>query len=162
MLKKPKLDNDRHFKSVMMAYLILVLHVFLIVGLVILVIFLHGLINYMLWIFIGGSAAILASGYHFYKRMQKEGKTLREIMGSPWFRGRSVEVSVLGGLVTLKIGKPENMPLLSSDLQGLHRQQLEDPEKIRIRELSELVKMLENNMISLEEYNNIKQQIFKS
>jgi len=162
MLKKTKLDNDRHFKSVMMAYLILVLHVFLIVGLVILVIFLHGLIDYMLWIFVGGSAAILASGYHFYKRLQKEGKTLREIMVSPWYRGRTVEVSVLGGLVSLKLGKSDNMSLLNSDLQGQHRQQLEDPEKIRIRELSELVKLLENNMITLDEYNNIKQQIFKS
>lgn len=162
MLKKPKLDNDRHFKSVMMAYLILVLHVLLVAGLVVMVIFLHGLINYMLWILIGGSAAILASGYHFYKRMQKEGKTLREIMGSPWFRGRTVEVSILGGLVSLKIGKSDNVSLLGNDLQGQQRQQLEDPEKIRIRELSELVKLLENNMITLEEYNNIKQQIFNS
>ena len=42
--KQHKKDNDRHFKSVMMAYFILVLHVLLIVGLVMLVIFFRGII----------------------------------------------------------------------------------------------------------------------
>lgn len=160
---KPKTKNDeRHFKSVLMAYFILVLHILLIAGLLVLVIFLRGIVNYMLWIFIGGSAVILASGYHFYKRMKKEGKTLREALNSPWYRGRTFEVSILGGLASLKIGKSEDVPILPQNLTMHQRRQLEDPETIRIRELSELVKMLEDNLITLDEYNMIKQQIFKS
>ena len=75
LIKKEK--EESHFKSVLMAYLILVLHVVLITGLVLLVIFFRGIINYMIWIFLGGTAAILASAYHFYKRMKMEGKTIR-------------------------------------------------------------------------------------
>ena len=154
-------EENKHFKSVLMAYFILVLHVLLIAGLVVLVIFFRGIINYMLWIFIGGAVVILASGYHFYKRMQRDGKTLGEILSSPRLSGRTVEVSVLGGLASFKIGKSDNIPALTSESTGQHQPQLEDPETIRLRELTELVRLLENNMITLDEYNKAKKQIFK-
>ncbi|MBU0698448.1 MAG: hypothetical protein ABIK98_09050 [Pseudomonadota bacterium] len=155
-------ENDRHFKSVLLAHFILVLHVLLITALIFLVIFFRGLINYMLWIFLGGSAAILASGYHFYKRMKREGKTLREMLRSPGLSGTTIEVSFLGGLASFKIGRAENPPLLMSNSAGQRLQQLEDPKTVRIRELTELVRLLETNMITLDEYNKVKQQIFKS
>lgn len=157
-----KLDDDKHFKSVIMAYFILLLHVLLVAGLVFLVIFFRGFINYMVWIFIGGSTVILASGYHFYKRMKKEGKTLRDILQSPKFSGRTVEVNILGGLASFKIGQSGNVPLLSSNAHKQHHHQLEDPNTIRVRELTELVRLLQNDMITLEEYNKVKQQILKS
>ncbi|MBU0986412.1 MAG: hypothetical protein KKH68_04080, partial [Proteobacteria bacterium] len=136
IFNKKKNNDDQHLKSVLLAHFILVLHVLLIAGLVLLVIFFHGIINYMLWIFIGGSAAILASGYHFYKRMKREGKTLREILSSPRFSGRTVEISVFGGLASFKIGSSENMPVLPRDLSAQYRLQLEDPDTARIRELT--------------------------
>jgi len=157
-----KIDiDDKHFKSILIAYFILVLHVLLIAGLIVLVIFFRGIIHYMIWIFLGGTAAILASGYHFYKRMKKDGKTLREILSSPRLNGRTVEVSLLGGLASFKIGKSDNIPALGSNSTGQHRPQLEDPETIRLRELAELVRLLENNMITLDEYNKVKKQILK-
>ena len=98
--KKEK--ENQYFKSVLMAYFILVLHVVLIAGLVMMVIFFRGILNYMIWIFLGGLIVIIASGYHFYKRMKMEGKTLREILNTYRHSGRSVEVSLLGGLASLK------------------------------------------------------------
>ena len=158
--KKAK-EEDSHFKSVLMAYFMLVLHVILIAALVLLVIFFRGIINYMIWIFVIGSAAVIASSYHFYKRMKKEGKTLRELLSSSRYSGRTIEISFLGGLASLKIGKPDNVPALDSGSSGQIRQ-LEDPKDIRIREFSELVRLLENNLITLDEYNKFKEQIFKS
>lgn len=158
--KKEK--ESQHFKSVLMAYFILVLHVVLVAGLVLLVIFFRGIINYMIWIFLGGLIAIIASGYHFYKRMKMEGKTLREILNTYRHSGRSVEVSFLGGLASLKIGgEHHNPPVLNGNSSG-HLKQLEDPETVQYKEFSELVRLLENNLITLEEYNKFKEQIFKS
>jgi len=159
----PKKEKDsQHFKSVLMAYFILVLHVVLVAGLVLMVIFFRGIINYMIWIFLGGLIAIIASGYHFYKRMKMEGRTLREILNTYRHSGRSVEISLLGGLASLKIGgENHNLPALNSNSSG-HLKQLEDPESIRHKEFSELVRLLENNLITFEEYNKFKEEIFKS
>ena len=146
-------------KSVLMAYLVLVLHVLLIAGLGLLILFFRGIVNYMIWIVIGGTLIIIFSAWRFYMRMKKEGKTLRDILRSPVFEGREVEVSLLGGLASLKVGKPGHPPLedFSSNVK-----QLEDPEAVRLRELNELVRLFENNLITLEEYNQAKKQIFKS
>lgn len=157
-----KKKESQHFKSVLMAYFILVLHVVLVAGLVLMVIFFRGLINYMIWIFLGGLIAIIASGYHFYKRMKMEGKTLQETLNTYRFSGRSIEVSFLGGLASLKIGgEHQNPPALNGHTSG-RLKQLEDPESIRHKEFSELVRLLENNLITLEEYKKFKEQIFKS
>jgi len=126
-----------------------------------LVIFFRGIINYMIWIFIVGTAAIVASAYHFYKRMKIEGKTLREILNSNRFGGRTVEVSLLGGLASLKISG-SNDPAALDIAASEQFKQLEDPDVIHNREFSELVRLLANNLITLDEYNKFKEQILKS
>ena len=159
----PKKEKESpYFKSVLMAYFILVLHVVLVAGLVLMVIFFRGILNYLIWIFLGGLIAIIASGYHFYKRMKMEGKTLREILNTYRHNGRSVEVSFLGGLASLKIGGEHHNPPALNSTSSEHLKQLEDPESIRHKEFSELVRLLENNLITLEEYNKFKEEIFKS
>jgi len=161
MALKKKEKEEGHLKSVLMAYFILVLHVVLIAGLVLLVIFLRGIINYMIWIFIGGTAAIVASAYHFYKRMKMEGKTLREILNSHRFGGRTVEVNLLGGLASLKISGSKDPAALDAAASEQFKQ-IEDPDVIHNREFSELVRLLENNLITLDEYNKFKEHILKS
>ena len=148
------------FKSVMLAYFVLILHVFLMVGLGLLVIFFRGIIQYMLWIFLAGSAAIIGSGYYFYKRMKAEGKTVKQMLETPLLSGRPVEVSLLGGLASFRVGPSTRNPELGMEgYQSVH--QIEDPETIRIREITELAKLLENNLITREEYNKAKKQILK-
>ncbi len=158
-MKKEK--DEGHLKSILMAYFILVLHVVLIAGLVLLVIFFRGIINYMIWIFIGGTAAILASAYHFYKRMKREGKTLREMLNSQRFAGRTVEVNLLGGLASLKISGSNDPAALDTTASGQFKQ-IEEPDVIRNRDFYELVRLLENDLITLDEYNKFKEQILKS
>jgi hypothetical protein len=149
------------FKGVMLAYFILVLHVLLLAGVGLMVIFFRGIINYMLWILIGAGIIIIAAVYYIYRRMKEEGKTLKETLSSPMFSGRPVEVSVLGGLASFKMGRPSNMPALGND-QSKKILQLEDSSSMRIRQLTELANLFENNLISHDEYNIAKKQIFKS
>ena len=159
MQLKNKNDNDGVLKSIFTAYFILVLHIFLIAGLGILVLFFRGVVSYMLWIFLGGTGALVFMGYMMRKRMKEEGKSLAEMLSLPLFKGKTVEVSLLGGLASLKVENPENRKKI--DTQVLDRTGLlEDPETINIRELTELVRMLDKNLITIDEYNKAKQKIF--
>ena len=153
--------GDGLFKSVMAAYLVLVLHVLLIVGLGLVVIFFSGIARYMLWIFILGGAAILASFYYFYRRMKAEGRTLREMMRSPMFDGRPVEISFLGGLASFRMGGSAHAThALGTDTRSPSHQ-LEDPETVRLREIKELAGLLKEDLITREEYEQAKRHIFK-
>ena len=160
--KKKKKNNDGLFKGVMTAYFIVVLHVLLIAGVGLLVIFFQGIINYMPWILLGGSALIIASVYLFYRRIKKQGMTLRETLNSPMFQGRTVEVSLLGGLASVKVGDGSGGAPALGNNSSTQYLQLEDPASVRLKELTELANLLEKNLITLDEFNAFKQQILKT
>jgi len=162
MPKKNKPANkssDGLFKSVMLAYVVLVLHVLLMLGLGLLVIFFRGVIQYVLWIFIFGTLAIVASGVYFYRRMKAQGKTLKQTLSSPMFAGRPVEVSFLGGMASLRVGMPGKANRLEGGVDPVH--QLEDSESIRIRDLSQLARLLADDLITRDEYDQAKKNLFK-
>jgi hypothetical protein len=156
-----KRDGDGLMKSVMMAYLILVLHIVLLVGLGLLVFFFRGIVHYMLWIVIFGGLGILASGYWFYRRMKAEGRSLRETLNSPLFRNKTVEVSLLGGLAQFRIGQSNERPRLDQDRSD-STQQLEWSGDTQVQELTELARLLQNGLITPDEYEKAKQQLFRS
>ena len=115
----------------------------------------------MLWIFLVGTAAIIAMGYLMRRRMKAEGKTLNEMLALPMFKGKSVEVSILGGLASLKVENREtNRELETSVIKAQNL--LEDPETAQVRELTTLVRMLDKNLITIDEYNKAKQKLFNS
>ena len=160
---KPETGNkggEGLFKSVMLAYFVLVLHILLIVGLGLLVIFFRGIVQYMIWVFLFGSIAILGSFYYFYRRMKAEGRSLHEMLRSPLFLDRPVEVSLLGGLASFKVGNRTGTPELGMD-KGNPGNQLEDPDAVRLREIKELARLFENDLITREEYEKAKTQIFR-
>jgi len=163
MLKKNKPasnQGDGLFKSVMLAYMVLVLHVVLMLGLGLLVIFFRGVIQYMLWIFLFGTVAVVASGLYFYRRMKAEGKTLKQTLSSPMFAGRPVEVSLLGGMASFRVGMP-------GPANGLETRQvdpvyqLEDFKTNQLRDLTQLARLLEDDLITRDEYDEAKKNLFK-
>ncbi|MBL0714139.1 MAG: SHOCT domain-containing protein [Desulfosarcina sp.] len=157
-----KKKGDGLVKSVMLAYFILILHVFLLVGLGFLVFFFRGIVQYMPWIFLFGAVAILGSGYWFYRKVKAEGQSLRETLNSPLFRNRTVEVSLLGGLASFRVGQSGGTPpLLSSDEKN-HPQKLEWSGDNQVHELTELARLLKNGLITLDEYEQAKQKVFKT
>ncbi len=156
--KIPK-KNEGLFSSILMAYTILVLHVILLAGLGLLVVFFGGVVQNMVWIFIGGMAIIALSAYLFYRRLRREGRSLREALRSPMFQGRSVEISLLGGMASFRLGAPDSsrQPLqVDGNSQPLR---LEDPEAAKIRDIAALAQLLEKNLITLEEFDAAKEKL---
>jgi hypothetical protein len=148
------------FKGIMLAYLVLILHVLLIAGMGLLVIFFQGVVVYMPYIFIGGVTIILGSGYYFYRRLKASGKSLNEALNSPLLQGKSFEIRLLGGMASFKVdvdGASHSPTALPSAQPPLR---LEDPTTSRLRELTELARLLENDLISPDEYNRLKRRIF--
>ena len=162
MFIKKKKNEESLFKGIIIAYFIVILNVLLVAGVVLLVIFFRGIINYMTWIFIGGSAFIIASAYIFYRRIKKQGTTLRETLNSPLFHGRTIEVSLLGGIASVKVGSESGGVAPLENNSSPQYLQLEDPASVRLRELTELADLLRKNLITLDEYHEFKQQILKS
>jgi len=145
------------FQGIFMAYFILLLHVVLLAGLGCLVLFFRGFVQYMLWIFLGGATLITYSGYKIIKSMKQEKRNLQDLLQLPMLNGRSFEIDFLGGLASFKVSSPRNNTI-SMDIDNPVIQ-LEDPGVSRIRKLSELASLYENNLITLDEYNLGKQQI---
>ncbi len=156
---KKNSDRGELFKGVLLTHVILFLHLLFIALLGLLVIFFRGVTQYMLWILLGCITVILLSLYLFYRRVKSKGKqTLHEMNTSPLFKGRNVEVSFLGGIASVKLGRENNPPALE-DESNHQTLQLEDPTTARIRELNELAQLFEKKLITLEEFNHLKKQI---
>lgn len=152
-------NADGLFRGVTAAYAVLLLHLLLIAGLGLVVIFLTGIATYMFWIVAGGIALLSLSGYLFFKRLRREGKTLGETLRAPDFQGREVEVSLLGGLATMRLGKADPKKELDAGGYG-QRPLLEDPQTSRIREIQALAELLEKNLITREEFDQAKSKLF--
>ncbi|MDA8140834.1 MAG: SHOCT domain-containing protein [Desulfobacteraceae bacterium] len=154
MLFKENKNKEGLFKSIALAYFVLIMHILLAAALGLVVIFFGGLAQNFLWIFLGGMLLIAFSAYLFFRRLRKEGRSLREAMQTPMFQGRSVEISFMGGMASLKLGAPTVNPEhkvleVSAPQQNLL---LEDPDVARIKEIENLARLLEKNLITPEEF----------
>ncbi len=162
MVKNNENKGENLFGAVLMIHLILFLHLLIIAGIVLLVIFFRGITQYTLWIFLGAIVLFILSAYIIIRRIKTKGKkVLRDIEESSLYRGRDVEVSVLSGLVSLKFGRPDGLKALENKSPDVTLQ-LEDPETMRIRDLAELARMYEKKLITYDEYIKSKNQIMKS
>ena len=153
-----KNESEGLFKGIMLAYLILILHVLLIVMLGFLVLFFRGVVQYMPFIFVGGTALIALSAWLFFRKLKREGRSLKETLRSSTFQGRPVEISLMGGMASLKVGSPGEAPVIEAPTANPARQ-LEDPATLKVRELSELARLLENDLITQDEFELAKSQL---
>lgn len=154
-------QSDGLVRSVMLAYFILGFHVLLVAGMAILVLLFRGMVNYMLWILLGGIALVGISTFFFVRRMRAEGKSLREVLKNPMFNNRSVEVSLLGGMATVKLGQSSGPPAIEHDAT-IDLPRLEDPDVVQNREvveLAELARLLEKDLITIDEFNRAKRHL---
>lgn len=153
-----KNNREGLFKSIILAYTILILHVLLLAGLGLLVLFFGGMVQYLFWIVIAGMGLVALSAYLFYRKLRKEGRSLKEAMQSPMFQGRSMEVSFLGGMASLRLGAPAQPPAIEAG-NGQTPLALEGPEEKCIREIKELAQLLEKNLITPEEFASAKRRV---
>ncbi|RJQ86145.1 MAG: SHOCT domain-containing protein [Desulfobacteraceae bacterium] len=158
---RAKNDHNREglFKSIVLAHTILILHVLLLAGVGLLVLFFGGLVRYLVWIVLTGFLLAALGGYLFYRRLRREGRTLRDALHSPTFQGRAVEISFLGGIASFRLGPPTRPPLL--DAGGRDEMlQLEDPQANQLRDIEILARLLEKKLITPEEYTTAKRRFF--
>lgn len=158
MRKKPK-NREGLFKGVMMAHLVLVLHLLLFAGMGLVVAFVGGVMQYMVWIFLAGMLAVALSAYLFLRRMRRESRSIVDTLRLPMFRGRSVEVSLLGGLATMRLNSGKTDPAIENNAKP--PMQLDDPETARIREITSLAKLLEKELITPDEFAQAKQRLLR-
>ena len=142
-----------------MAHVVLILHLLLFAGLGILVAFVGGVMQYMVWIFLAGMVLVALSAYLFMRRLRREGKSIIDTLRSPMFRGRSVGVSLLGGMATLRLDQSGQKPTLEGSRET--PLQIEDPETAKIREINALAKLLEKELITRDEFIKAKQRLLR-
>ena len=163
MTNKNKNQGENLFKAVIITHIILFLHLLIIVGLVLMVIFIRSITQQVLWIFLGATGFFMLAGYFILRRIKSKGKKMfHDIDNSSLFHGRSFEVSFLRGIASLKFGQPDGDLKAINDPSSEAKFQLEDPGTVSIRELTELARIYEKNLITSEEYNRAKNQILKS
>jgi hypothetical protein len=162
MFKKQGGENHL-MNSLFLASLILVFHVVLLAGLGVLVLFLHGMVNYMVWILLGGFLLTAGSVYLFFRYMkQGGGQALQKMLSMPEFNGKNIEINFLGGIASLKI-KNESQDRVAID-NGMipASRQIEDSQTLYLREITELARLLEKNLITPDEYLQAKKVLFKN
>jgi hypothetical protein len=159
MSAKPKKESSGLFQGVFLAYTILLLHILVIAGVGILVLFFRGIVDYLIWAMLGFTGLLIFTGVFLYRRIKFHGQALKETLSSPEFNGRNIEVNILGGIASVKMGSHEASSS-HSKLLPPPVQLLEDPKTVRIRELNELAKLLEKNLITIEEYKMAKKDLF--
>jgi hypothetical protein len=152
-------NKDGLFKAVLMSNVVLVLHLLLFAGIGLVVAFVGGVLQYMVWILLAGMLAVALSAYLIYRRLRREGKSIADALRSPMFRGRSVEVSLLGGFATMRLESGKTDPAIEASSQS--PMQLEDPETARIREINSLAQLLEKKIITPDEFDMAKQRLLR-
>ena len=84
------------------------------------------------------------------------------MLSLPVFKNRAVEVKFLGGLASLRVENPgKKIETIETKIID-HPRRLEDPKAINVKELTELVRLLDNKLITPDEYDKAKQKIFNA
>lgn len=162
-------DSTDGLKAVAMVVMLHIGIAFLI-GFIIL--FIGGLMKYMLWIIGGAAVVLIGSCWFFIDRLKKQSAELVDLMQSPVVQGRAFEVKLLGGVASIKVGAPDMAGMAGlQEIQARAIQleqgaagaaQLEDPETVKRRELEKLVEMRREELISAEEFEQLKAGLMKS
>ncbi|WP_321365543.1 SHOCT domain-containing protein [uncultured Desulfuromusa sp.] len=152
-------QNKSIFNGVIFGYLVLLLHVLLIIGLGITVVVIKGIYDFRWLIILAGLTLIGASAYYFYHYFKAHKQKLNDLMSNPAFNDRTLEISLMGGMATMKLGhKDDNIQLIEASNEP-EVKQLESADSNQIEELTKLNRMLDDGLITREEFLRLKQQI---
>jgi len=152
-------QNKSLFSGVMLGYIVLLLHILLMIGLGFTVIVIKGIYDFRWLILLAGIALIGGSGYYFYHYFQEHKKRISDLISDPAFNDRTFEISLMGGMATLKLGhKDDSIRLIGTDSENQFKQ-LEEPKSIQLKELSKLNRMLDEELITREEFLQLKKEI---
>ncbi|RME33467.1 MAG: hypothetical protein D6794_11540 [Deltaproteobacteria bacterium] len=152
------------FGSVLLAHLVLVLHGLVLLGLAFLVLFFRGVLEYLPWIVAGGVALMLLSAWYFWRVLRRQGRSLSRVLDHPLIRERGVEVRLLGGMASFRLGVPgvkemeprRDLALAGTELPALPER---DDEAGRLRALARLVKLREAGELDEESFQLLRREL---
>ena len=152
-------QNKTIFNGVFLGYAVLLLHVALILGLGVAVVLIKGIYDFRWVILVLGLALVGGSAWLFFKRLDQSKRSLRDAMNDPALRDRTLEISLFGGMASVKLGhKDQQVQMIEADSSSQPRL-LAAPKTSQVQELGELAKMLENDLITREEFTRLKEKI---
>lgn len=157
-----KLSDDQNkgiFNGVFLGYFVLLLHVLLILGLGVAVILIKGMYDFRWFIFIGGLILVGGSGYLIYRHLKESNRKLSDLINDPTLRDRTLEISLLGGMASVKLGHKDEQARIIEATEVITPKLLPEPAGSQVGKLSELAKMLEDDLITREEFSQLKKKI---
>ena len=152
-----KLSENPLFKSITVAFLILIMHVLLIGGVGILVLLVSGIINHTAW-FLAGIALTAVGSYMIYKRIKADSKELKKAVGD--LHDKNIEISLLGGMASMKISS-SNAESSTRQIESDRTKLLSAPGSGNVQQLTELSRLYEKKLITRDEYEKAKKEIFR-
>jgi hypothetical protein len=159
-----KKDKEGLFKNIFIAYFILLLHVFLLAGIGLTVVLFKGVYHYLPWIMAGIAILVLSIAWLIYRRMRDTSSSLQQVLGTPEFQDRAVEVRLLGGLASFKIKAKEPRSLMldnGADPLYPNARLIESAVDRAERKMLELNTLYEKNLITKEEFEAARQTIIQ-
>lgn len=147
------------YKNILAAFLILSVHVMLVGGIGVVILFFYGIVNHLIWVLLGISC-ISGGGIWLYKRLKSDVQAIRDIAGES-LKGKTIEASFLGGVANFKISDSRTTGNIRRVASGQPRQ-LTAPARDSIASLADLARLYEKNLISQDEYIRAKKKILKN
>ena len=128
-------QNKSFFSGVILGYLVLILHILLMVGLGFAVVLIKGIYDFRWLILLGGIVLVVGSAVYFYRYFQQHKQKISDLMSDPAFNDRTVEISLMGGMATLKLGHrdDDNLRLIQAD-DATQVKQLAAPQSAQLKE----------------------------
>ena len=160
-----KTDKEGLFKSIFTAYFILLLHVFLLAGVGLSVVLFKGVYHYLPYIMAGLAILVLSIAWVVYRRMRDNSTQIRDLLSTPQFQDRTVEVKLLGGLASFKIKANKNNNLLLDHSSGHPYHLIENSVNNSVEKaehkMLELNTLYEKELITKKEFQNARQNIIQ-
>ncbi|MFZ0131404.1 MAG: hypothetical protein WAK95_02600 [Desulfobacterales bacterium] len=156
-----KIKSSETIKGLLLAHLIILLQLLVVAAIGVTVVLIGGVARYLLWVLLGGAAALLVLAFVLYRRARSGGRELINSLDMSALKGRPFEISFLGGMMSFKVGDVDAPAALEHHV-GRPIAQLEDMEAIRKRELAELAHLLADDLISAEEFTSARQKIMQA
>lgn len=154
-----KAKKEGLFRSILIAHVILLLHIFLLAGVGVTIVLFKGVDLYLPWVMGGIGILILVVAWFFYRRIRAGSSDIQSILSMPQFRDRTVEIKLLGGLASFKLNAPAppNHQLSSGQSQVLLEQTTQKAED----KLYTLATLYKKNLITKEEFQKAKLNIIQ-
>ena len=157
-------DKDGLLKSIFTAYFILLLHVFLLAGVGLTVVLFKGVYHYLPYIMALIGILVLGIAWIFYRKMRENSSNIRDMLSTPQFQDRTVEVRLMGGLASFKIKAKEKNNLLidyTTDLSHGKTHFIESSLDKTKRKMLELDILYEKDLITQTEFETARQNIIQ-